>query len=78
MDDISDHSMLAQLLLEQGKMSRDLAIANTKLDTIVTDTNDHETRIRALERVRWQMAGIGAFVGLIAAFLGWLGRGIHS
>jgi len=40
--------ILAQILLEQGKMSTQLAVISER----ISDLPDHETRIRTLERDR--------------------------
>ncbi|WP_067184654.1 hypothetical protein [Microtetraspora niveoalba] len=37
---------------------------DSKVDGIVTDVTDHETRIRALERARWPLPSLAALVAL--------------
>lgn len=44
-----------------------LAVINTKLDLLIEQRSDHEARIRALEQVRWRLAGLGAAAGAVAA-----------
>jgi hypothetical protein len=44
-----------------------LAVINLKLDTLLTQRDDHETRIRNLEKFAWKQAGL---VGLISSALG--------
>jgi len=39
----------AQVLIELGKLSTSVAVANTKLDGLVARGDDHEARIRLLE-----------------------------
>lgn len=39
-------SQVSQILSEQGKQSTLLAVVNTKLDTVVSQGQDHEQRIR--------------------------------
>jgi hypothetical protein len=73
LDDATSGGILAQILMKQGEMGVQLAVMNEQLKVLT----DHEVRIRALERVRWQMAGIGATIGMFSAFLGWLFRGVH-
>lgn len=46
-----------------------LALINQKLDLLVEQRTDHETRIRALEQARWKFAGIAAALGAVAGFL---------
>ena len=41
--------MQAQVLIELGKQSKDLAVISTKLDSVLTAQTDHEQRIRGLE-----------------------------
>lgn len=53
---------------------RDLLIEiRTKVDMLVTQGTDHETRIRALERVKWLAVGAagaaGGLAGKIVALL---------
>jgi|SRR5215831_17447477 len=42
----------AQVLIELGKLSTAQAVANTKLDTLLTQGLDHEARLRDGERDR--------------------------
>jgi hypothetical protein len=44
-----------------------LAVINIKLDTLLTQRDDHEIRIRKLEQFAWKQAGI---VGLISSGIG--------
>lgn len=54
------------ILLEFGKLSGKIDLANQKLDTIQTGLNDHENRIRVLEAAKNRAAGVGAGVGLVS------------
>lgn len=58
-------AMLSQILLEQGKMSVQLAVISEQLKAVP----DHETRIRSLERWKYGMpvAGLLAVGSTIAA-----------
>jgi hypothetical protein len=73
-DDATSGGVLAQILLKQGEMGVQLAVITEQLKVL----SDHEQRLRALERVRWQAAGIAASVGVFAAFLGWAFRFVHT
>jgi hypothetical protein len=55
--------MLAQVLLEQGKLSAQLAVVTEKLNAVP----DHEQRLRALERARWPWPTVSALGALLAA-----------
>ncbi|WDS51658.1 membrane protein [Microbacterium phage Barnstormer] len=50
-----------------------LTRVEVKLDTVLSGHNDHETRIRALERKVWLVAGaaavLGGVLGNIAPFI---------
>jgi hypothetical protein len=51
---------------------------DAKVDVIVNDVNDHETRIRALERARWPLPSLAALFGLaslILAIISFMTRG---
>lgn len=65
-------SLLAQILIEQGKQGKDIAVILEKLN----DVPDHETRIRALERWRWSLpASVLAAAGSgVAAWLAYIGH----
>jgi|SRR5215472_6975175 len=45
----------AQVLIELGKVSTSLAVANTKLDGLIAGREDHEQRIRAGETDRSEL-----------------------
>lgn len=40
-----------------------LAVINTKLDTLLVQRDDHETRLRSLERFKWLLLGTAAASG---------------
>jgi hypothetical protein len=40
-----------------------LAVINTKLDTLLATQTDHEPRIRKLEQFKWVLMGIAAASG---------------
>lgn len=44
-----------------------LAVINIKLDTLLTQRDDHELRIRNLEKFAWKQAGA---VGLVSSAVG--------
>ena len=44
-----------------------LAVINLKLDTLLTQRDDHELRIRKLEQFAWKQAGL---VGLLSSAIG--------
>ena len=53
-----------------------LARIETKLDRVVQDKADHETRIRTLEQRSWSLAGIASIIGgSLTALVGWFLRG---
>lgn len=69
-------AQLAQISMELGKQSVQLAVIGTKLDTVLTDTSDHEGRIRALEKFRWTLMGgvitISAGFSALGTWIGFL------
>lgn len=64
--------MLAQVLLEQGKASTTLAVITEQLKTLLNTANDHELRIRSLERFRWTLGGLALAGGAASTLLGYL------
>lgn len=40
-----------------------LAVINTKLDTLLIQRDDHETRIRKIEQFKWVLVGIALASG---------------
>lgn len=40
-----------------------LAVINTKLDLLIEQRTDHETRLRALERFKWLVMGAAIVSG---------------
>lgn len=44
-----------------------LAVINTKLDLLIEQRTDHETRIRSLERFKWVLAGVALASGGVGA-----------
>jgi hypothetical protein len=68
-----DGAVLAQILLEQGRQGTQLAVIDSKLAPIA----DHETRLRALERFRWSVAGWAAAGGALSGFAGYLVGHLH-
>lgn len=46
-----------------------LALINQKLDLLVEQRTDHETRIRSLEQARWKFAGIAAALGAATGYV---------
>lgn len=43
-----------------------LALINLKLDTLIEQRTDHESRLRALERFRWLVVGAAVVAGGLA------------
>lgn len=48
-----------------GKIAEDVAYIRAQVDNLVTEAGDHETRIRALEKVRNYAGGVGTVVLLL-------------
>lgn len=44
-----------------------LAVINTKLDVLIEQRTDHETRIRALEQFKWVLVGVALASGGVGA-----------
>lgn len=44
-----------------------LAVINTKLDTLIERGEDHETRVRSLEKGRWIQSGVIAVITFVAS-----------
>lgn len=70
----------AAVLLELGKLSTHVALANQKLDTLVDGLKDHENRLRVLELAKAKIIGgavtAGVFSGGGTALITWaLSRG---
>lgn len=52
-----------------------LAVINTKLDVLIEQRTDHETRLRTLERFRWLLLGTAVSAGpLVNALVSTLGK----
>jgi hypothetical protein len=65
---------LAQINIELGKQSTQLAVINTKLDGVISSASDHEGRIRALERFRFTLLGVVLTTSAAFSALGtWIG-----
>ena len=64
----------AELLAAINGVRQDVAVINTKLDREITDSGDHESRIRTLERHRNWLAGVAAAFGGLTGFLQFWGR----
>lgn len=45
-----------------------LVRVETKVDALLSSQSDHETRIRALEKVRWTGHGIWLVIGAVLAW----------
>ena len=65
-----DSQILAQILIEQGKLSAQLDVIDERLKSIP----DHETRIRALERWRYALPtsvllGLGSATAAVVSVL---------
>jgi len=53
----------AAILIELGKLSTGQAVTNTKLDTLITSRDDHESRLRKLEAWRYGLPLTGLVSG---------------
>lgn len=61
-----------QIFGELRGVSAEVSAIGGKLDTLALHNNDHETRIRALERKVWAAAGAASVLG------GGIVQGIHA
>ena len=50
-------AQVSQILLRQGEQSTQLAVINTKLDNVVSAKDDHENRIRDMEKKQNEQSG---------------------
>lgn len=57
---------LAQISMELGRQSTQLAIIGTKLDSVISNSTDHEARIRVLETSKAKIIGAASSVGLLS------------
>ncbi len=57
---------------EHREIMHSLGMIESKVDTLVTSSVDHERRLRGLERIRNYIAGIGTVLVVIA---GWFFKG---
>jgi hypothetical protein len=62
----SDHDLLIELRTEFRGMREDIKGLKDSNDTI---SDDHEQRIRALERQQWTIGGAASAVGIIAGYI---------
>jgi hypothetical protein len=60
---------IAQVLIGIGEIRTQTAVINTKLDGALTKADDHEGRIRTLERFRFTLIGAGGVAGGLVGFL---------
>lgn len=67
-DDPGTTPLLAQILLEQGKLSSQMAVMSEKLNAIP----DHEARLRALEKARWPLPTVASIAAVSAAAAAWV------
>lgn len=77
-------SMQAQMLIELGKQTTQLAVLNTKLDTLIAAKDDHEQRIRGLEAGQSQVQGgrdaharVVSWTAAVAAVAGGIANFLH-
>lgn len=54
---------------ESLSIETQLAVINVKLDVILASREDHETRLRTLERFRWVLMGLAITAGPVFEFL---------
>jgi hypothetical protein len=59
-------AQLAQISMELGKQSTQLAVITTKLDVMDNRTLDHESRIRMLETAKAKLYGGAGAIGLLS------------
>jgi hypothetical protein len=62
----SDHDLLVRLDEKYGAIANDLRELK---DTNKIKADDHETRIRSLERQRWIMIGGATAISIVASYL---------
>ena len=55
--------------MSASSIETQLALINQKLDLLVEQRTDHETRIRSLEQARWRAAGLAAALGAITGYV---------
>lgn len=55
--------------MTQPSVETQLAVINTKLDLLIEQRGDHETRLRGLERFKWVLLGVAAASGPAANFI---------
>jgi hypothetical protein len=64
---------MAAMRADTGKMLERLAIIDTREQITASTMTDHESRLRSVERFRWQMIGaagaVGAASGIISSLL---------
>ena len=48
---------------EPTSVEAQLAVINVKLDLLLVGRDDHEARLRTLEKFKWQVAGAAAALG---------------
>jgi hypothetical protein len=60
--------------MSASSVETQLALINQKLDLLVEQRSDHETRIRDLEKARWRFVGAAGLLGAITGFLAPLAR----
>lgn len=58
--------LAAEIYAQLAKLTAKIDVLITKMDSSQAQTNDHETRIRALEKARWPMTSVTVLVGVIA------------
>lgn len=58
---------------DDGSVETQLAVINTKLDVLIEQRSDHESRLRSLEQFKWLLAGAclmgGGSAGALASRL---------
>lgn len=60
---------------DEPTIQTQLAVINTKLDTLIQQRTDHEVRLRKLEQFKWQLLGSSGVVSLlISGATTYLGR----
>lgn len=55
--------------MEDATVEVQLAVINAKLDVLIQQRADHETRLRALEQAKWRWAGLASGAGLVSGLL---------
>ena len=56
--------------MAEPTVGEQLAAINVKLDLLIQQRTDHETRLRTLEQARWKLVGMATAAGALAGIFG--------